>query len=181
MQLSHSSLHKLFVCCFLLLVYIPQSWAQKVLQLEKGGSHRTTKIHVGETIIFKLKNDDSGWYERAILDIYPNTGYLNLEGVQIHVDSIAKLKFDDRPFVPNLIGTALQAGGINMILFDVSRGLIWDKERGVNGPTIISGVANIAVGTILKKIFNSKKFKVTKRKRLRLLDLSFGNPVIPIT
>jgi hypothetical protein len=151
------------------------------LQLEKGGSQRTTKIHIGETIIFQLKNDDTGWYERVIFDIHPNTGYLDLEGVQIHVDSITKLKFDKRPFVPNLIGTALQAGGINMILFDVSRGLVWDKERGINGPTIASGFANIAVGTLLKKIFNAKKFKVTKRKRLRLLDLSFGDPVIPIT
>jgi hypothetical protein len=165
----------------LLCFFYTQSNAQKVLQLEKGGVQRTVKIHIGETITFKLKNDDTGWYERTIFDIYPNTGHLNLEGVQVHIDSIAKLKFEKRPFVPHLVGTALQGGGANMILFDLSRGLIWDKERGVDGGTIISGAANIGIGTLLKKIFSRKKFKVTKRKRLRLLDLDFGPSLRPIT
>lgn len=181
MPLSHILLNRsLLIGCLVCLVYMIGS-SQKVLQLEKAGVQRTVKIHIGETITFKLRNDDKGWYERTIFDIYPNTGHLNLEGVQVHIDSIAKLKFEKRPFVPYLVGTALQGGGANMILFDLSRGLIWDKERGLDEGTIISGAANIGIGTLLKKIFNRKKFKVTKRKRLRLLDLDFGPPMKPIT
>lgn len=169
----------IIVC--LALIFSAGIQAQKVLQLERAGSLKTEKIHIGETITFKLRHDDAGWYERMIMDIDPDTKRLNLEGVMIHVDSISMLKFDKRPLVPTIIGTALQAGGEFMILFDVSRGLVWDKDRGIDGATIISGAVNIGVGTLLRSIFRNKKFKVGKRRRLRVLDLNFGDPVLPRT
>ena len=151
-----------------------------MLQMEKSGTARTRKIYVGETITFKLLNDHTGWYERTIFEIYPDKGMINFEGVQIHVDSIAEIRFPEKPIIPMLIGGALQGGGANMILFDVSRGLTWGKENGFDQGMIISGLANIAVGTAIKKMTKQKKFKVSKRKRLRLLDLDFAAPK-PIT
>ncbi len=173
---------KTVLCIVVVLtaVCIQFTSAQKVLQLERAGSLKTQKIHIGESITFKLRHDDAGWYERMIFDLDPDTGYLNLEGVHVHVDSISMIKAENRPLVPTLIGTALQAGGANMILFDVSRGLTWDKERGIDETTVIAGAANVGVGTILKALFRNKVFKVGKRKRLRLLDLDFGGPPPPL-
>lgn len=148
--------------------------------MEKSGSLQTRKIYIGETVTFQLKNDDTGWYERTIFDILPDDGLINFEGVKIHVDSISQIRFTKKPFFPMLIGNAMQGGGANMILFDISRALSWGKEQGIDETMIYSGLANIAVGTAIKKLTKEKKFKVSKRKRLRLLNLDFSSP-IPIT
>lgn len=152
--------------------------AQKVLQLERKGSLHTTKIMVGETITFKLFNDDKGWYERTIFDIEPNRNQLNLEGTMISIDSISIIRFDKRPTIPFILGTTLQAGGANIILLDLYYGVVQNRE--IEARTFITGAANIGVGTLIKKIFPYKKFRVGKSKRLRLLDLNFGDPVVPV-
>ena len=161
------------IVSFGILFNIPTLDGQKVLQLEKAGTAHTTKIQIGETITFKLRNDQTGWYERTIFDIYPETGHLNLEGTEIHIDSIAKLRFKERPFIPAILGTTLQGGGANMILFEISRGTIWDKDRAIDKNTLVAGVANIGVGTLLRKLFRHRKFKLGNRKRLRLLEINF--------
>lgn len=167
---------KCSLLCIVLVVFSINSFGQKILLLEKAGTSKTQKIYIGETLTFKLLNDDAGWYERIIFDISLESKLINFEGVTIHIDSIEKIRFDKRPFVPSLLGTTLQAGGANVILYELTNSRVINPKRPVDPNTLYAGLVNIGVGTLLRKLFRHKKFTLSARKRLRLIDLTFPPP-----
>ncbi len=151
--------------------------AQKLLQLEKYGSLKNVRFYIGEELKFQLRNDDKGWYTRTITDIDVDNGYLIFVNYPLHIDSIAMIQLP-RTSAMQIVGGALQVGGINSIVFSLGYNPIFRNEP-VNWEGVGFGALGILVGTVIRKLFKTKKFKLGKRKRLRLLDLSFGPPMPP--
>ena len=148
--------------------------SQKFLQLEKSGSLKSTRFYPGDELTFRLKNDDTGWYTRLIYDFDLENNLILVQGHELPLDSISMIRLP-RTKAMQIVGGALQVGGINMILFSAYYSIFRDYDA--DWSTILSGVANIAVGTALRSLFASKRFKPGKRKRLRLLDLNFSAPI----
>jgi len=148
--------------------------AQMYVQLERTGSFKTIRYSQGDMLTFKLRNDDKGWYERTIISMDIPGRQILFADVTIHVDSIEAIRLRKEAKGAQLIGTALQGGGIQMILFTGYSSIFLD--RGLDWTAMISGVLNIALGTAVKKVFRGGVFKVNSRKRIRLLDLNFSEP-----
>jgi hypothetical protein len=146
--------------------------AQKIVQLEKSGSLRTQRLYIGDEIVFKLKNDETGWYERVINDIDPIRKLIILHDVVIHVDSIDSVQLPAKAFLPVLFGGAFQVGGINLILFNLYYSIFRDQK--LEWTSIAFGGINYLVGTLIRKIGRQKIFRTGVRKRIRLLDLNFN-------
>ncbi len=153
--------------------------AQIYLQLERSGSFKTTRYTSGDELVFKLVNDDAGWHRRTIVHLDPLANTLLLSGmlIPLHLDSIAEVKLEGTGKLANVLGTSLQLGGINMILFSLTYTIYLNRNPNINQSldweTIVSGLGSIAVGTAIRRIFRERVFKPGKRKRVRIIDLSF--------
>ncbi len=157
------------------MVFVPMT-AQKFLQLEKYGSFKTERFYIGEDITFQLRNDDKGWLTRTITDIDVEGGHLIFFNHPLHIDSIAAIRLP-RSNGMQIVGGALQVGGANAMLFSIAYPIFQDQP--VNWAGVGYGALGIAIGTALRKLFKTKKFVPGKKKRLRLLDVSFGPPMPP--
>jgi hypothetical protein len=161
----------------LLLLVSAHLRAQKLLQLEKSGTLKTVRFYIGQDITFQLRNDDKGWLTRTITDIDVDGGHLVFQNHSLHIDSIAVIRLP-RTNAMQIAGVALQVGGVNAIIFSLGYSPIF-KNEPVNWGGVGFGALGIAVGTALRQLFKTKKFKPRKRKRLRLLDLNFGPVFAP--
>jgi len=150
--------------------------AQKLLQLEQSGTLNTTRFYIGQELIFQLRNNDKGWYTRTITDIDVEGGRLIFYNHPVHIDSISMIKLP-RSNGMQIVGGALQVGGANAMLFSIAYPIF--QNQPVNWAGVGFGALGIAIGTALRKLFKTKKFVIGKRKRLRLLDLSWGPPMPP--
>lgn len=145
--------------------------AQKLLQVEKSGTLRTHKLYIGDPITFTLKNDQSGWYHRYIDDINIERGTLLFKNTSIHIDSIAAIKLPREGKAGKIFGSALVVGGANVMLFNGYYAVFQDQS--LDWTAMAAGAANMIIGYGLMQISKTKVFKVGKRKRLRVLDLTF--------
>lgn len=151
-------------------------WSQKFLQLEKTGTLKTTRYYIGDDITFQLVNDDKGWYTRNIQDIDVDNNRLVFINSVLPIDSIGAIQLDGSSF-GKAIGGALQYGGPGIALTSLSLSVA--NSRPVDWTAIGSAAICSGVGTAIRAASKKKKFKVGKNKRLRVLDLNFGPPVIP--
>lgn len=147
---------------------------QKFLQLEKSGTLKTVRFYAGDALTFRIRNDETGWHTRYIQDFDLVQDKIIFPNLDLPVDSISMIRLP-RTRAMHIIGRALQAGGINTILFSATYSAFDNRE--IDWTAMTTGAANIAVGTLFTSQFRTKRFKVGKRKRLRLLDISFPEPV----
>jgi len=165
----------LLLVIFLSCLFLSPTLCQKVLQMEKYGKLKTKKYFIGEELVFQLEGDDY-WYRETIQDLYVDENTILFNNRVIKVDQIVAIKsYKSRGWSRALstnayfasgafVGFSLLAKAVN--LADLSRATI-----------IIPGVT-IVVAWIIRKIFNSKKYKIGKKRKLRVLDLNF-HPTTP--
>jgi hypothetical protein len=144
---------------------------QIYLQLERSGSLKTLRYSPGDILTFSLKNDDKGWHERFIVSLDAAQNRIVLQDVVISLDSIESILLERKAAGAQIVGTALQAGGINLILYAGQDAIF--RDRDFDWTATVSGLLNIIVGTAIKKIFRRSVFRISPRKRLRIVDLNF--------
>jgi hypothetical protein len=166
---------KILTCVLMFILLSVGTSAQIYLQLEKAGTLKTTRYEMGDEITFQLKNDDKGWHTRRISGIDVRNNKVIFPDVVVHLDSIYAIQLSGKSKIMQIVGTAMQAGGVNMMLF-AAFGEVFYKEYEFDWKTLASGALNVVAGTIIKKIFQKRVFKISPRKRLRLIDLNFSAP-----
>ncbi len=144
---------------------------QVYVQLEKSGTLRTVRYAAGDVLTFQLKHDDAGWYDRTIYDLDIEHQKIIFPDVVVSIDSIEAIRLNKKATAAQIIGTAMQAGGINLILFTGYYAIF--EDRNVDWKAMTSAVLDIAAGTAIKRIFRHKVFRPGPRKHIRLLDLRF--------
>ena len=87
--------------------------AQKIVLLEQANKARTTKLYVGDRIIFRLAGDENYWYQRTITEIIPDGNSLLLDNYLVRVQDIAALKVY-RKKGTRILGGALLSLGISL-------------------------------------------------------------------
>jgi hypothetical protein len=145
--------------------------AQKTLLIERRGSPMTQRIQLYDDLTFKLKDDQVGWYTRTIYDLDANAQLIFLGDSWVSVDDIDRIKLRRQRALPNILGGALQVGGISMFFGDVWYTLAGHPEFSQGGMEF--GVLNFAVGTAIRKLFAPIKYNIGKKRRLRVVDLTF--------
>lgn len=156
---------------FLLCVFLlPLSLAgQKAILLEKQGSLRTEKFFVGETLVYKIKQDRKHWLEEAILDVDIESGYILFEHRTVPVQDIIAIQIRDAGRVTRGISTLLTT-------FSYSWGF-WTMVSLAFGDPLTPFAVGIGLGSFLAgKLLRLAFFKTHRlktRKRLRLVDLTF--------
>jgi hypothetical protein len=161
----------IIIACFL---FIFPCHAQKVLQIEKFGSPKTQKFHIGQELTFRLEGTD--YFKSAYIeDIRAQDSLVLLGSSFVNVYDISELRFER---------TWPVAGGKSLFLFGIGwsgfafLGGTFDDNPDTNYQWSDAGVTLTAIGLgyLLPRIFRFKHVKIGKRKRLRLLDLRFSKP-----
>ncbi len=145
--------------------------AQKLLLIELRGSPVTQRIEMYEDLTFQLKDDPAGWYTRTIVDVDPNAQLIFFGDSWVAIEDIARIKLKRQRAIANILGGALQVGGISMFMGDVWYTLAGNPEFSEGGMEY--GLLNFAVGTGIRKIFAPIRYKIGKKRRLRAVDLTF--------
>lgn len=146
-------------------------YAQKYLQIEKRGNPKTEKIKLYEQLTFQLRDNEKIWYTRQILGLDANAQLIDLGDSWLPLSDITRIKLQRERGWVNILGSALQAGGVSMILTDA-----WFSAR--NEPQYSQGgwefgLINLAVGTGLKMVLAPVYYRMGGRHRLRIVDLTF--------
>ncbi len=164
-------MHRTSLLILLLIALCPLVKGQKAILLEKRGSLHTQKYFVGETLIYKLSHDRKHWLSEVITDIHIEDNYIEFENRIVHVDSIFALR-EAAGKGARTASQLLKGFGISWT-FWMGVSLILGEDFSWTNAAI--GTGSYLVGDLLKIAF-FKTHRLKKRKRLRLIDLTFVPP-----
>jgi len=166
--------HMRYILLFLLIPFsLGILDAQKILQLEKVRSFKNKRYYIGDEIHLKIRDPQVGdyWHKGYIKDMWLDKQTLVLEDRILKLeDIIAVRRYDNRGWSTGLARQTLFAAlgwtGYNLVAAAFTS---WSLTPST---WIIAGTAFLT-GRLLKWIFRRRTYKVPKRWRLRLLDLTF--------
>lgn len=157
-----------------LLLLLGSCWfanAQKVLQIEKYGSPKTKKMYIGQEINYKLKNDEV-WYRGVIEDLNIERNWIVMRDRYVPLDSIEAFR---RPKGwSKSVRTSLYTFGAGWSSLALV-GTLTDNNPDTHylwSDAVVTGTSWLT-GWIIPKIFKNKITKFGKKRRLRMLDLTF--------
>lgn len=163
---------RLFFVSFLLVgPFGPSATGQKVIQIERYGRTKTTKLYIGDEVTFSLKDHPKQYYTRDILELYPEANTVQFAGGAVALDQIAAIRFTgSNSWAKGLSNSLLIFTGV-WTVYSILDVLINTREPApfqyqVGGSTLLlSGVFGWLVP--------EKVVRFGKRNRLRILDLTF--------
>ncbi len=144
---------------------------QKILQIETYGKAKTKKIFIGEEIDYLLKETDV-WHNAVIEDLRVDRNLIVLGDRYVPMEEIAAFRQPhgwSRPIGRQLMFFGVTWSGYALI------GKWTDGRPETNygwGDAMVTASAGL-VGFLLPKIFRYKTTKFGKRKRLRMIDVTF--------
>lgn len=150
------------------------AWSQKVLQIERYGKARTTKLFIGDPVYYRVKGDEV-WHSGYIDDLLIERNVIALEDRYVNLGDIEAFRYY-QPWA--------KAAGISLYTFGAAWsgfaliGTLTDNDPSTNYRTsdaVVSAVS-VGLGFAVERLFYRKKIRFGERKRLRMLDLSFKAP-----
>ena len=145
--------------------------AQKILQIEKYGKLKTKRYYIGDEMIYRLKGDKV-WYRATLEDIKVEDKIILFDNGFVKLGDIHSIKSHHNRSWSSKAGYSLMVFGASWSFFALG-GMLVDSERFAyqQSDAIVTGTT-LASGWLIRKIFQSKTYKMGKRKWLRVLDIS---------
>lgn len=141
--------------------------------MEKANSTKTKKFYVGEELQFKLKDFPKTWRKETIVNIIPEENLLVFEDTYHKVTDFSMIRIE-RPWAKS-IGLRLMQFSAALYVYGGLASLVPNEYKMSEREIVISGIF-AGVGFLIRKLFSRKKFKLNKRRRLRIMDLRMSVP-----
>lgn len=145
--------------------------AQKVLQIETYGNPKTKKIYIGDEITYRLEGQET-FQTYVIENILVDQNLLAVKDRYVPVGDIIEFRREQtwsRALGRQLIFFGLAWSGFALV------GTLTDGNPDTSygwGDAVVTG-SSAVVGLTLPLVFKYKTVKFGKRRRLRVLDLTF--------
>ncbi len=154
-----------------LLCSVPTLTAQRILLLEKTNSAQTAKVYEGETLKFRMEGDDF-WQSGPIREMRPDIQALVINDRFILLEEIE---------IVHRGKTFAAAAGYSLMTFgaawSIFAGLGYNTDGDPNSQygAMDLGVTAVSIGSgfLLNKLLGQNKFRVGKKRRLRIVDINF--------
>jgi len=157
----------LFIFCF----FCNNAFSQKVLQIEKYGKAKTKKIYLGERITFQLKGSRD-WYSEILVDLKVEEQMLIFTNRYVKVEEITTLKTFKNARTVKSLQYGLYSFAASWAFYSLGATL-FGEPLTLDAATVPA--SSLILGWTIRKLFNSKKIRIGKRRRLRALDIGFNN------
>lgn len=153
--------------------------SQKVLKLDTPKNPSKAAYYLGSRIIFKLENskENNIWYSEIIRDFDTEKGLIIFENWQIHYKDIISLRNPSAHRGAKVTAKMLQGFGLGLVVFSTLGRLSPDCPNC--NEALVAGGSSFLIGWVLDKLTGVKNYKIGKKNRLHLLDLSFTPKVTP--
>ncbi|MCF8238988.1 MAG: hypothetical protein K9I85_12570 [Saprospiraceae bacterium] len=162
--------HRLLLACALLIFGISAP-AQKILQIEKAGSLKTWRFHVGDELTFSDVGQPDQFYTREIVNLFPDIGIVQLTDVALHLDSIAVIAFPGSNHWAKGLGNTLLTFASVWTLYSLLDSAI--NSRAPAPFQYYAGGGAWVGGAALRWCVPETKKTIGKHYRVRMLDLTF--------
>lgn len=157
---------------FFFLCFTVYSTAQVFLQIEKINSPKTIKLAPGEFLEYTLKEYPDVWRRSEILDLKFDENLIVFEDTYRNLDELDKVRLY-RKWAKSTGHGMMQFGGAWFLFGGIAS--LADPDYEMSGREVVIGALFAGIGYLIKKIFYKKTLKLTKKARLRIVDLSFFN------
>ncbi len=156
------------------MIMVSESDAQVVLYMEMMGEEKPIKYYEGQSLSYKCVAYPDEWQEIIIDRVVDEEKLILYPGGMLKLSDITEIR-RTRGWA-NTIGYMLQTFGTAWLAFGgIAHFSYATFTFGVD--TLIIGVTAMATGWLIKKLLKYKKYKIGRRNRLKILDLSWPAPV----
>lgn len=164
-----------FVCTILMCIcFVTQSSAQVVLYMDMMGEEKPIKYYEGQMLSFKSVKSPDEWQDIKIDRIIDDEKLVLYNGGMMKMTDIIEVR-RTRGWA-NTMGYMLQTFGVAWLGFGgIAHFTTSNFSFGVD--TLAIGATAITSGWIIRKFLKYKKYKIGRRNRLKILDLSWPDPV----
>ena len=146
---------------------------QVVLYVEIMTEHKPIKYYEGQSLMFKSNEFPKDWQTITIERLMDEEKVILFDGGMINLADIIEIR-RTRPWA-TVTGYMLQTFGVSWFVFGGLAHFTTDSfDFGVD--TFVIGGTAIASGWLIRKLFKFKKYKIGKKVRLKILDLSWPEP-----
>ncbi|MEE9440014.1 MAG: hypothetical protein V3V14_13495 [Saprospiraceae bacterium] len=149
-----------------------RSNAQVVLYLEVMNDAKPIKYYVGDWVSYKTAEFPDDWQNRQIKKIIAKEKIILFEGKLLKLSDITDIR-RSRTWV-NAIGYSLQSFGTAWLVYGAIAHYSTSFEFGTD--TAIIGGGALISGYLLRKFFKYKKYRIGKKNRIKILDISWPEP-----
>lgn len=164
-----SQLYTAFTCLLFLLTF--NLSAQVVLQIERAGSAKTKKIFIGERIEYKLKGGEE-WEDGVIERLIEKDDIIVFADRFIKMEDIEAIRYF-RPWTRFVKTTFFWFGVAWSGFAAIGTAVDGNDDTQYRWSDAIITATSLGISLIIPKIFKYKVYRFGKRKRLRILDISF--------
>jgi hypothetical protein len=161
-------LKKIILCLSFLLAFI-FCFGQKYVQVETVNRLKVKRFTIGTELTFQLKGKDQPWYTRTITGIVPEQNIILFDNEMVKIQNIQFFRFQ-RVFLQGF-AKQLYRFGVAWVAYGAIAD-VFDQYTLKKSDGYVAATA-IASGFLLQKGFKYKYTRFGRRKRLRLIDLSF--------
>lgn len=159
----------LFIALFLVTANLLA--AQKFLQMERVGKVKVKKYYIGDDLTYRI-NDDDTWYSGTIQDLKVDEGIILFENRFVRIEDIRVIR--KRRTWSRAVGRNMYNFAAGWLLFSAGGTLVgWDFEWD----SVLIPAAAASTGFLIQKLFKYKRYKIGKKRRLRMLDLTLLKPI----
>ena len=148
------------------------TFSQKVLKLDTKKTASKMAFSVGQTLIFKLddvKNNDI-WFSETIVDFDVDRGVIQFGTWQVYYQDIIAIRNPNSFRLGKTAAVTLKTFGVGLIFFGAAGSLTKDCPNCKEA--VILGAGLTAIGFILDWIIPTRVYKIGKKNKLRLIDLT---------
>jgi len=157
------------ILAFFLFAITP-ACGQKILQMEKRGKVKTKKWYLGDILTFKIKGE-KGWIKDEILDIKVEEGIIVFSERFVYVEDIRIIKSYKNARFARSAQASLYTFGAAWLFYSLVGTLTGEPLNDLSWQVPTS---SFGLGFLIKQIFYSRKLRIGKKRKLRLLNISFN-------
>jgi len=162
--------YSFLVCLFILLA--TTSAAQRVLLFEVANKSKADRMLEGENITFRMQGDNF-WQNGLITELRPDIQAMIINDRYIMLEELETIRFPGSQFA-NGVGYSLMTFGLGWSAFAlIGYNTDGDPETRYSNSDLGVTLVGLGAGFLLRKLFASRKYKLSNRKRLRVVDLTF--------
>lgn len=156
----------------IVLFFLVNAHAQIFLQLEKYNKTKVYKLAPGSIFECKLHKYPEHWQNYTIDRIIPEEKALIMNGEIFSLSDFSEVRIRNK-WAKGLARKLYQFG---FVWFTYAGILAITGDYEIRKDTFIIGGTSISLGLLVEKIFATKKFKIGKNSRLRIIDLRLVVP-----
>lgn len=147
--------------------------AQVVLYMEIMGQEKPIKYYEGQSLSYKSAEFPDEWQDIRIERVVDDEKLILYNGGMLKLDDIIEIR-RSRAWA-NTVGYMLQTFGTAWLAFG---GVIHftDSNFSFGLDTLAIGGTALGTGWLIRKLFRYKEYKIGRRYRLKILDLSWPDP-----